>query len=184
MAPAPEIDHCQVMPACGGTDASTPTLPTRTCSWAKIGAAGGGSTVACADPTAEPPRLVTFTCTPSVPTLPAVKVMAGVPWPPVMVPLVTVQRYPIPFAVPWSWVEAWYPALPAVAWANAVIAGVAGGSMGTATTEVTKLQLVLPVAFAPVTTYVPSALSALGVPEITPVLGSRSRPGGSAGLIE
>src|SRR3954462_5532671 len=135
MAPPPEIDHCQVMPACGGTDASTPTLPTRPCSGAKICAAGTGSTVACADPTAEPLRLVTFTCTPSVPTLPAVKVMAGVPWPPVMVPLVTVQRYPIPLALPWSWVEAWYPALPAVAWANAVIAGVAGGAGGTAPTR-------------------------------------------------
>ena len=51
-------------------------------------------------------------------------------------------------------------------------------------TVMVKTALLLPPAFVAVTVYVPVAVTAVGVPEITPVLVFMDNPAGSDGLTE
>jgi hypothetical protein len=96
----PVMVHAYVAPACDGTDATSPGMPVVTTEGAEIATTDALETRTFAVPVAvTPAALVTTQVTTRVPGAPAVKVIALVPAPAVMVPPVIDHAYVAPACV-------------------------------------------------------------------------------------
>jgi hypothetical protein len=163
----PAIVHAYVTPTCGATDATRPVVKAVASLGALIvGVVGGLMTVTVALPLVGVPAMVTVHPSVSAPALPAVNVMAWVPWPAVIVPSAMVHAYVAPAC---DATDASSPVAPDAAVDGAVI-----DTTGVATTVTVAVALAEPAPFVTVTPSVsvptPPAVKTMVVPSLGEVM--------------